>query len=123
MEKYNEGVMAYLGEGAKHHVTLKPELSDIYGDIALARGSSDESVTMHGKDYDFQSQWTAVFHKEDGQWKCVRLHISMNPFNNVFIDAKVNAAKLTSLGWGGGLGVLIGLIAGLGFGRLGRKSA
>lgn len=120
MENFNEAVKAYLGEGAKHHVTLKPERSEIYSDIALARGSSDESVTMHGKDFEYQSQWTAVFHKEEGQWKCVRLHISMNPFDNVFIDAKVNAAKWMSLVWG-----VLNLVAGtlLGYLLHGRKKA
>lgn len=71
-----------VGSGS-YTVTLKPEKSEIYGDMAIAHGDSDNVlVTGSGKTYTFNSHWTAVLRKVDGQWKIVRAHSSVDPFGN-----------------------------------------
>jgi ketosteroid isomerase-like protein len=97
-----------VGNGS-YKVTLKPERSLIYGDMAIARGDSDNVlVTSAGNEYRFTSHWTAVFRKQDGQWKVVRVHSSLDPFGNPMVVGEVKrrmmqAALAAALG-----GLLIG---------------
>lgn len=83
-----------VGNGS-YKVTLRPERSLIYGELAIARGDSDNVlVTSAGNEYRFTSHWTAVFRKQDGQWKIVRVHSSLDPFGNPMIIGEVKRRML-----------------------------
>jgi ketosteroid isomerase-like protein len=101
-----------VGTGS-YKVTLKPERSKIYGDIAIARGDSDNVlVNSAGKKFEFTSHWTAVCRKIDGQWKIERVHSSLDPFGNpMLVDGvKGKITQYASLAGVGGL-VIGGLVA------------
>jgi ketosteroid isomerase-like protein len=112
-----------VGNGS-YKVTLLPDRSEIYGDIAIARGDSENIlVSATGNRYEFTSHWTAVFRKQDGQWKVVRVHSSLDPFGNPMVVGEVKR-RMTQAGLGAGLGGLVigGIIAYLLAGRGGRTS-
>lgn len=113
LEEHWAHVRGLLGEGGTYQTTLNPEPSLIFGDIALARGTSDDVVrTGDGREFRFQSKWTAVCRQIDGHWKVLRLHASMDPVNNVFTAAFLQNTKLL-YGFGGAvLGIVLGFILG-----------
>lgn len=85
-----------VGNGS-YQVTLLPERSAIFGDIAIARGDSKNIlVTKNNNRYEFSSHWTAVFRKQDGQWKVVRVHSSLDPFGNPMVVGEVKRKMLQS---------------------------
>jgi ketosteroid isomerase-like protein len=112
-----------VGSGS-YQVELLPERSEIYGDIAIARGDSqNELITAAGNEYHFTSHWTAVFRKQDGQWKVVRVHSSLDPFGNPMVVGEVKR-RMTQAGVGAGLsGLVIGGIIAYMLGRRGRRAA
>ena len=72
--------------GGSYKTELLPELSLILGDVAIARGNSaNVLMTGGGKEFRFPSNWTAVLQKVDGQWKIVRAHSSLSPFDNPMV--------------------------------------
>jgi ketosteroid isomerase-like protein len=112
-----------VGNGS-YKVTLLPERSEIYGDIAISRGDSENVlVSATGNEYRFTSHWTAVFRKQDGQWKVVRVHSSLDPFGNPMVVGEVKR-RMTQAGLGAGLAGLVigGILAYLLAGRGGRTS-
>jgi ketosteroid isomerase-like protein len=83
-----------VGDGS-YKVTLLPVRSEIYGDMAIARGDSENVlVTAAGNEYHFTSHWTAVFRKLDGEWKVVRVHSSLDPFGNPMVVGEVKRRML-----------------------------
>ena len=97
-----------VGNGS-YKVTLLPERSEIYGDMAVARGDSENVlVTAAGNEYRFTSHWTAVFRKQDGQWKVVRVHSSLDPFGNPMVVGEVKRKMLQA----GGAAAIGGLLVG-----------
>jgi ketosteroid isomerase-like protein len=97
-----------VGTGS-YKVTLKPEKSKIYGDIAVARGDSDNVlVNSAGKKFEFTSHWTAVCRKIDGQWKIERVHSSLDPFGNPMLVDGVKSKITTYAGLAGVGGLVIG---------------
>jgi len=98
-----------IGPGGTYAGTLDPDRSQLFGDIAVAHGRANEQVrTSSGQEIRFQTHWTAVFHKEDGQWKVIRAEATMDPFSNPLITEEAKQIKKV---FGGG-GLIIGLIAG-----------
>ena len=74
---------------------LEPELSTILGDIAIARGdSTNRVVTGSGKEFHFDAKWTAICIKEEGRWKILRGHGSLDPFGNDFVKVTVKELLL-----------------------------
>jgi ketosteroid isomerase-like protein len=110
-----------VGTGS-YRVTLRPERSLIYGDMAVARGDSDSVlVTGRGNEYRFTSHWTAVFRKQDSQWKIVRVHSSLDPFGNPMVVGEVKR-RLWQVGTGAaGAGLFLGAAAIWGWSRRGRR--
>jgi len=95
-----------VGNGS-YKVTLEPERSLIYGDLAIARGdSANVLVTAAGNEYHFTSHWTAVFRKQDGKWKVVRVHSSLDPFGNPMVVGEVKR-RMMQAGVGAGVGGLL----------------
>jgi ketosteroid isomerase-like protein len=95
-----------VGNGS-YKVTLEPERSLIYGDLAIARGdSANVLVTAAGNEYHFTSHWTAVFRKQNGQWKVVRVHSSLDPFGNPMVVGEAKR-RMIQAGVGAGVGGLL----------------
>lgn len=87
MQAFIEGVQKEIGEGSVYQVKLRPGITEFHGDLAIAHGESDESVTFaNGKQVAYVTKWTAVLKKVDGNWKALRLHVSLNPIDNPIID-------------------------------------
>lgn len=112
-----------VGNGS-YKVTLLPERSEIYGDLAIARGDSENVlVTAAGNEYRFTSHWTAVFRKVDGQWKVVRVHSSLDPFGNPMVVGEVTR-KMLQVGSGAAIGgLLIGALLAYLLARRGKRRA
>ena len=102
-----------IGEGGSYTTTLNPERSVVNGDVALARGSSnDVVVTSEKNEFRFTSYWTAVLQKQAGQWKLVQVQGTIDPIDNPFVrefNRRENriVIPLSAIG-----GLVLGLIAG-----------
>jgi ketosteroid isomerase-like protein len=110
MQQIFDRFKSTLGPGYIYRVTLNPERSLIYGDIAVCRGTSDEYIKSgSGNEFKLQTRWTAVLRRENGQWHLLRSQVSMDPFHNPVSDYFF---ALTKKVYGGG-GLAIGLIVGI----------
>ncbi len=120
MKKYWDQIKKLMGEGGSYTVIVEPERSWIHGDLALAKGSTQDLVkTGSGTEYTFQSRWTALLQKENGTWKLLRIHGSMDPLKNAFVLAEIRATRWLA----GGIMLAVGLLVGwLIRGRIGRKA-
>jgi len=113
LSQYWSDIKDLIGEGGTYKVAVKPvEESSIYGDIAVARGTtSDHVVTGSGATYEFTGEWTAVLRRTDGQWKLVRVHGSMDPIDNPFVKSTVTWTAVWAAAAAAVVGVLVGWIA------------
>jgi ketosteroid isomerase-like protein len=90
MQSYFDSVKQRLGPGTSYAVQLNPDDAEFLGDVALAHGTSDETVKPgNGHEFHFSTHWTAVLQKDATGWKALRLHVSMNPFDNPMITARL----------------------------------
>lgn len=93
---YWKGIKDLIGPGGNYHVTVNTDKTDLFGDVAVSRGTTDESVRLgNGKDLNFSSYWTAVCHKENGKWRVFRMQATLNPVQNVFVSLQMNKVKMT----------------------------
>ena len=94
-----------------YRVKLDPQLSQLFGDIAVASGSCEEYVKTAAGEFTYTSTWTAVLRKTNGQWKLVRSQVTMDPFSNSIV--RHFQAKSKQMYGGGGLllGLLVGFVA------------
>ncbi|MCO6047560.1 nuclear transport factor 2 family protein [Aeoliella sp. ICT_H6.2] len=99
-------------QGGTYSVKLAHEPATFDGDIATCHGNSTNIMTTgEGQRYEFNSPWTAVFRKENGQWKLLRAHSSINPFSNPVLDANIQK-YLWMIGISAGfIGLVVGLLA------------
>jgi ketosteroid isomerase-like protein len=98
-----------LGSSGRYSLTLDPDRSEIFGDIAVAHGNSDNvMVTPSGDEHRFASHWTVVFRKVDGQWKIVRAHNSLNPFDNPMLRTAVRKLVIQYSGGALVVGAILG---------------
>ncbi len=113
MQRFLEEVKKIMGEGSHYSVKLVPNTTEFFGDIALAKGTSDETATFgSGRQLFYTTHWTAVLRKIDGQWKATRLHVSGNLFDNPIL----NIAKKTAL-WAAIASLVVGALLGWVVGR------
>jgi ketosteroid isomerase-like protein len=92
---YWKDVQDLIGAGGTYHVAVNVDKTDLFGDVAVSRGTTEEGVRLaSGKELDFNSFWTAVCHRENGTWKVVRMEATMNPIDNVFVTLQLKRAKL-----------------------------
>jgi ketosteroid isomerase-like protein len=90
MQKYFDSIRERLGKNSSYIVKLDPDRTEFFGDLALAHGRSDETAKFgSGREYHFATRWTAVLRKDGGHWKAQRLHVSMDPFDNPAITARL----------------------------------
>lgn len=122
MRAYWTKIKDLMGPGGKYTVTVEPDLSTLLGDVALAKGTTNDVVVTNQGDYRFRSQWTAVLRRVDGQWKVLRIQGSMDPVGNPFVKKALATSAMWSGGGGVGLGSVAGLLVGLFLGRRGRKA-
>jgi hypothetical protein len=107
-ERWQKTREEIVGNGS-YQVTLLPERSELYGDLAIARGDSENIlINEAGKEFRFTSHWTAVCRKVDGQWKILRAHSSLDPFGNPMLVDGVRQRMLLAAG----VAALVGLIVG-----------
>ncbi len=118
MQAFLDEVKKMMGKGSRYTIKLAPDTTDFFGDFALAKGTCDEIATLgSGQTFSYKTHWTAVLRKENGEWKATRLHVSLNPFENPFITAKISVRTWITGGIAGILGLVIGFLLGM------RKSA
>ena len=101
-------ILGLMGEGGTYEVEVLPEPALFSGNHAISHGKTRETVTASGNSYNFESRWTAVFVKESGAWKVLRLHASMDPIDNVFVHAARKQAAIWSAVIAAVAGVTIG---------------
>jgi uncharacterized protein (TIGR02246 family) len=109
LQAFLKRVWDQTGEGGRHHVKVVADHTDLFGDLAVARGHIEESFhTSAGQDFAFQARWTVVARRQDGEWKIFRVHAGLNPMDNVIITEIVRRTKvfygLAALG----VGVVLG---------------
>jgi ketosteroid isomerase-like protein len=98
--------------GTVYHIKMNPEPSQIYGNIAVAHGTCQETVKMPAGSFDYTSTWTAVLRRDDGKWTLIRSQVTMDPFGSSIVKFLVHKAE-TYFGLGGaGIGLLLGLLLG-----------
>jgi len=103
--------------GLVYRVTLKPELSQLYGDIAVAHGTADEYVKTSAGEFTYTSSFTAVMRRTDAGWKLIRSQVTMDPFRNSVVQHFLSRTK-TYFGLGGlALGAIAGFLIGRASGR------
>lgn len=84
-------------------------LTDLYGDVGLAYGSSNDRYTLNdGQDFPIQTRWTCALVRENGRWLITGFHSSADVFENPILERAKQAVKLQ---WGG-TGIVVGLLFG-----------
>lgn len=113
LEGYWAEIQELMGPGGRYSVTLQPERSVILGDVALAKGSGEDVViTGEGREYRFDSLWTAVCRREGDGWRILRVHGSMDPLENPFVVAGMKRAGLVAGMVAGAAMFVAGLVLG-----------
>jgi ketosteroid isomerase-like protein len=103
--------------GVVYRVTLKPELSQLYGDIAVAHGTADEYVKTSAGEFTYTSSFTAVLRRTEAGWKLIRSQVTMDPFRNSIVQHFLSRTK-TYFGLGGlAIGAIVGFLIGRAAGR------
>ncbi len=111
-------------QGGSYTVELLPDRSQIYGDIAIAKGDSNNLlITGSGQEHRFTSKWTVVFRKVDGDWKILRVHSTLNPFDNSMIKSHVQGLLIKSIGAALLGGLILGWLLRMFVGRSKRAAA
>ncbi|HYT94517.1 MAG TPA: nuclear transport factor 2 family protein [Gemmataceae bacterium] len=86
------------------------QLAEIYGDTAVATGSSKDSYKLtDGRDFAINVRWTAITVKKDGQWRIAAFHASANVFDNPILDIAIRRV----VWWAGGIALGVGLLLGV----------
>lgn len=118
LQQYWRDIKELIGEGGSYATTLNPERSVIVGDIAMARGTTDDVVrTGDGDEFRFSTQWGATLQREGSDWKIRYVQGSMDPIANPFVREFTQRALLRT----GGGALLAGIIVGIAFGWIWHK--
>src|ERR1043166_3298806 len=71
---------ALIGAGGSYHVKVSYEPGAMFGALAVANGTAEESiVTGSGKRFEAVSTWLVNLIKEDGAWKLYRVQATTDP--------------------------------------------
>jgi ketosteroid isomerase-like protein len=109
LQRYWRDLKALIGEGGTYTTTVNPELSVLLGDIALARGTTEDVVvTDKRQEFRFASNWTAALRKENGVWKIRQVQGSIDPVTNPFVREFTRRAVVLSAAVAGGVGLVVG---------------
>jgi ketosteroid isomerase-like protein len=86
VQQYWRDIHGLMGVGGSYTTTVNPERSVILGDVALARGTTDDVVrTSDGHEYRFTTLWTATLQREGADWKIRSVQGTMDPIGNPFV--------------------------------------
>ena len=106
--------------GVVYRVTINPELSQLYGDIAVAHGTADEYVKTSAGEFTYTSRFTAVLRRTEAGWKLIRSQVTMDPFRNSIVQHFLSRTKI----YFGTGALVVGLLVGFLIGRAsGRRSS
>ena len=118
LQQYWRDIKGLIGERGTYSTTLNPERSIILGDIALARGTSDDVVkTNDGTEYKFSTLWTATLQRDGASWKIRSVQGTMDPVANPFVREFAQRALIRTAS----VALLAGLIVGMAFGLIWQK--
>ncbi|HSC28754.1 MAG TPA: nuclear transport factor 2 family protein [Vicinamibacterales bacterium] len=113
LQQYWRDIEELIGVGGSYTTTLNPERSVILGDVALARGSTDDVVrTGDGNEFRFTTLWSATLQREGGAWKIRYVQGSMDPVDNPFVREFGRRAVVRF----SAAALLAGLVVGMAFG-------
>jgi ketosteroid isomerase-like protein len=98
--------------GVVYRIELKPDISLLEGDLAIATGTADEYVKTAAGEFTYSSAFTAVLRRTPGGWKLVRSQVTMDPFRNSIVLFFEQKAKVTYGLLGAALGGLLGFFVG-----------
>jgi len=86
---------------------MNPETTLFENNIAVCKGNAvSNMVDKKGKAFEFNSNWTVICRFVEGEWKVLRAHNSLDPFENPMLVSRVKSHLLTA----GVIGLLIGAI-------------
>lgn len=111
IKAYWSKIQSLMGPGGSYSTKVNVDTTEIFGDISVSRGTTDDLVRVAGgKELKFNSRWTAICRRESGAWKIHRMQASLDPIQNVFISARVGGTKVM-FGIGGvAVGVILGFL-------------
>lgn len=110
LDAYWKKVREMIGEGGTYQVEVLTDKTEFAGDSAFSRGRTHERVVLaNGKTFKFDALWSTVCQKQEGEWKVVRMHSTIDPINNPFVVARLTATKWTY----GLLGLILGSVTAL----------
>lgn len=97
-------------------VTIAPKTMEapiILGDTAIAWGTSQDTYKLSdGSDFIVPTQWSATLIKDNGAWKIAQCHISIDAFTNPILDAAIRQSTYLAAAVAGGVGLIVGAVAG-----------
>lgn len=100
-----------LLKGGTYTLEIIPDLSDIRGNIAITKGDSKNIIiTGAGDKYEYPAKWTGVCIQEDGEWKILRAHNSLNPFRNPMVEGEVTKMIIKFSSISALVGIILGWI-------------
>jgi len=86
---------------------MNPETTLFEDNLAVCKGNAvNKMVDKKGKSFEFSSNWTVVCKHVQGEWKILRAHNSLDPFENPMLVSGVKSHLVKA----GIVGLLLGLI-------------
>lgn len=114
VQQYWRDIRRLIGERGSYSTTLNPETSVILGDIALARGTTDDVVkTGDGHEYRFSTLWMATLERTEGSWKIRSVQGTMDPVGNPFVRDFARRAVIRFSTGAAAAGVVLGVLMGI----------
>jgi len=118
VQQFWRDLRGLIGEGGTYTTTVNAERSAILGDLALARGTTDDVVkTGDGNEYKVTTLWSATLQRDGGSWKIRTLQGTMDPIGNPFVSAVAQRAVMRYASGAGVIGLILGLLLGRVWGR------
>jgi ketosteroid isomerase-like protein len=118
VQQFWRDIRGLMGEGGSYTTTVNPERSVILGDIALARGTTDDVVkNSSGHEYRVTTLWNATLQRDGGSWKIRTLQGTMDPIGNPFVTDIAQATVVRYSSAAGLIGLVLGLLLGRVWGR------
>jgi ketosteroid isomerase-like protein len=112
LQQYWRNIKRLMGEEGTYTTVLNPERSIIIGDVAVARGTTDDVVkTDDGTEFRFNTLWSAVLQREGNVWKIRFMHGTMDPIGNPFVRefGRRAVVRITAITLAVGLAVGVGV--------------